>query len=65
MKLDCLIAVQQKKPSAGMPCFLQLGEPAAAQMNKRKKAEIALQKFNQLTCSKAHERCSPNNWTNK
>ena len=28
MKLECLIAVQQKKPSAGMPCFLQLGEPS-------------------------------------
>ena len=54
MKLYCLIAVQQKKPSAGMPCFLQLGEPAAAQMNERKKAEIALQKFDQVTCSKAH-----------
>ena len=31
--------------------FLQLGEPAAAQINGRKKAKIALQNFDQVTCS--------------
>ena len=38
---------------------LQLGEPAAGQINGRKKVKIALETFEQVTCraSKAHERC--------